>query len=167
MSRGWGGFHHRSRVWYETPERASNGKRARSIKILNVAVDRLKDSTVAALGQQEAGIGGYVLSDWLSEEQLTEFTAEYRTAKKWEKRRGMVRNESIDLSVQGLALAEYKGLNRINPDAPPIWATLGLQNIYAVPTPKSASARVAKASDGETTKTDKPARRRRVPARLF
>lgn len=167
VSRGWGGFHHRSRVWYETPERASNGKRARSIKILNVAVDRLKDSTVAALGQQEAGIGGYVLSDWLSEEQLTEFTAEYRTAKKWEKRRGMVRNESIDLSVQGLALAEYKGLNRINPDAPPIWATLGLQNIYAVPTPKSASARVAKASDGETTKTDKPARRRRVPARLF
>jgi phage terminase large subunit GpA-like protein len=132
VSRGWGGFNHRRRVWYEAPERGSNGKRARSIKILNVAVDRLKDSTIAALGQQKVGVGGYVLSDWLSEEQLTEFTAEYRTAKKWEKRRGMVRNESLDLSVQGLALAEHKGLLRIDPENPPNWAIVNLDNEFAV-----------------------------------
>ena len=132
VSKGWGGFHHRSRVWYETPERASQGKKARSIKILNVAVDRLKDSTVAALGQQEAGQGSYLLSDWLSEEQLTELTAEYRTAKKWELRRGMVRNETLDLSVQGLALAEHKGLLRIDPARPPLWAVLGADNVCAI-----------------------------------
>lgn len=136
VSRGWGGFHHRSRVWYETPERASNGKRARSIKILNIAVDRLKDSISASLSQEQAGAGGYLISDWLSEEQLTEFTAELRTAKQWQKRRGMIRNESMDLSVQALAIAEYKGLLRIDPEAPPEWACLSRENIFAIWTGK-------------------------------
>ena len=132
VSRGWGGFHQRSRVWYETPERASNGKRARSIRILNMAVDRLKDSIVAALGRREEGGGTFHLPKWLPEPKLIEFTAERRTVKKWEKRPGMLRNESIDLSVQGRALAEYKGLLRINPDAPPDWAELGPGNLRAV-----------------------------------
>lgn len=133
VSRGWGGFQQRSRVWYETPERASNGKRARSIKILNIAVDRLKDTVVAALGQKEAGMGAFPLPRWLPEEALIEFTAERRTAKKWEKRPGMVRNESLDLSVQGQALAEHRGIGRINWDMPvPDWAELGPANLRAV-----------------------------------
>lgn len=132
VSRGWGGFHQRSRVWYETPERASNGKRARGIRILNMAVDRIKDTVVAALGRTEDGGGTMHLPKWLPEEQLVEFTAERRTAKKWEKRQGMVRNESIDMSVQGRALAEHKGLLRIDPENCPDWAEPGPGNLRAV-----------------------------------
>ena len=152
-SRGWGGFHQRSRVWYETPERASNGKRARSIKILNMAVDRLKDSVVAALGQKVAGMGAFHLSRWLPEEALIEFTAERRTAKKWEKRPGMVRNESLDLSVQGLALAEHKGINRINWDdlgSVPDWAELGPANLRAV------ALKTLKTQSGDPVRVAKP-----------
>lgn len=150
VSRGWGGFHQRSRVWYESPERASNGKKARSIRILNMATDRLKDTVVAALGRSttEAGGGTMHLPKWLPEEKLIEFTAERRTAKKWDKRPGMVRNESIDLSVQGRALAEYKGLLKIDPGACPDWAEPGPANLRAVrnKTPRPAVAR----SDAES-----------------
>lgn len=133
VTRGWGGLHHRARVWYETPERASSGKRARSIKILNMAIDRLKDSVVATLGQKEAGQAAFLLPAWLPEDALTEFTAERRTSKKWELRPGMKRNESLDLAVQALALAEYKGMLRINWDDPPDWAVGGAENLCAVP----------------------------------
>ena len=132
VSRGWGGFHQRSRVWYETPERASNGKRARSIRILNMAVDRIKDSVVAALGRTETGGGTMHLPKWLPEHQMIEFTAERRTARKWEKRAGMVRNESIDLSVQGRAMAEHRGLFRISAEQCPDWAEPGPGNSRAV-----------------------------------
>lgn len=132
LSRGHGGFDQRDRVWYEAPERASHGRKARGIKLLNMATDRLKDTVVAALGRPLEVAGSFPLPEWLDDSHIEEFTAEERTAKKWEKRKGMVRNESLDLSVQAQAVAEHKGLRRINPEAPPDWAVGGSGNEFSV-----------------------------------
>jgi phage terminase large subunit GpA-like protein len=132
ISRGWGGFALRDRVWYDSPERGSKGKKARGIKLLNMATDRLKDSVIAALQRTDDGAGRYHVPDWLGEDHLIELTAEQRLGKGWEKRPGMQRNETLDLSVQALALAEHKGLMRVDWDSPPDWAALGPENINAV-----------------------------------
>lgn len=68
----------------------------------------------------------------LKTEALAELLAEQRTAKGYEKKQGVTRNETLDLAVQALATAEHKGLNRINPEAPPDWAVLGPGNAFAV-----------------------------------
>ena len=149
LTRGHGGLHQRDRVWYEAPERAAKGKRARGIKLLNMSSDRLKDSVVAALGRGSEGAGAYLLPLWLPEDALTEFTAERRTNKGWEKRPGMVRNEIMDQSVQALALAEHKGMLRVDWAQPPDFFALGPENLHAVqladgsaaaPAPRSAKA---------------------------
>ncbi|MBT9386964.1 phage terminase large subunit family protein [Pseudooceanicola sp. CBS1P-1] len=140
LSIGRGGFHQRDRVWHEAPERGSRGRKARGIKLLNMAVDRLKDSVLAALGRMERGMGAQHLPDWLETEALAELLAEERGLKGYTKKQGVTRNETLDLSVQALALAEHKGLNRMNPEAPPDWAVLGPQNVHAVATEEKRRA---------------------------
>jgi phage terminase large subunit GpA-like protein len=134
VSRGHGGFRVPQRFWYEAPERGSRGKRARSIKILNYASDRLKDTVVAQLMRGEGVKGAMFVPSWMPDEQLAEFTAEERTDKGWQKRAGMIRNESLDLTVMARAAAEYRGLARINWEAPPDWARADFLNTYAVTT---------------------------------
>jgi phage terminase large subunit GpA-like protein len=168
LSRGLGGFAQRDRVWLATPERGSRGKKARSIKLLNMAVDRLKDSVLAALGRFEAGAGAYPVPRWLEAAHLDEMLSERRGAKGYDLKPGVVRNETLDLSVQALAVAEQKGLNRINPDAPPNWATVGDENPHAVP---MTASEMPVAMPGAETTDPSPAppapRRRRAPSRLF
>ena len=64
---------------------------------------------------------------------MAEHLAEIRGEKGWELKKGVLRNESLDHSVQGLAVAEHKGLNRVNWVAPPEWCVAGLTNLNAVP----------------------------------
>lgn len=132
LSRGWGGRKVRGRVWYAAPEQASKGKKARSIRLLNMAVDALKDSVDAALRRTEDGAGRLHLPAWLAEDQLAEFAAEVRGKAGWEKRPGVLRNEGFDLAVQALALAEHFGARRIDWTQPPAWARLGPDNSFAV-----------------------------------
>lgn len=132
MVRGHGGFKVLDRVWYKAPSRAANGAAARDIKLLNVATDRLKDSVYAATQRPDGGPGAMHVGAWMAEEHLVELTAEIRLSKGYDKRKGMVRNETIDLSVYALGLAEFKGLNRIDPAKPMPWARLGPSNEYAV-----------------------------------
>lgn len=132
LSVGRGGFKHSDRVWLATPQQGSKGKRARSIKLLNMAVDRLKDSVLAAAGRGDEGPGSMTLARHIDRERIEELLAERRLTAGYEKRPGVGRNETLDLSVQALAVAEYKGLMRINPDAPPGWATLSAENPVAV-----------------------------------
>jgi phage terminase large subunit GpA-like protein len=155
LSRGYGGLNQRDRVWFEAPERASQGRKARGIKLLNMATDRLKDTVTAALERTSDLPGAYVIpeGDWFTEDHLVEFTAEQRTERGWNPRKGMVRNESLDLSVQAQAVAEHKGLRRINPEAPPSWAVLGDANPHAVRT--DIAVPEVKATDVQ--KTNKPA----------
>lgn len=132
MIRGHGGLKVQDRVWYRAPERASGGKKVRSIKLLNVATDKLKDSVFAALSRVEDGPGAMHVPEWMSEAHLTEFTAERRDEKGWKKRKNMPRNEAIDISVYGLAVAIHKGAEKINWDSPPRWAEASQLNDFAV-----------------------------------
>lgn len=132
--RGHGGFKVDGRVWYRQPTRASSGQKARSIWLLNIATDKLKDTLFAALARVEGGPGAQRVPEWMSDEQLKEFTAEHRKATGYEKRPGMVRNEAIDVSVYAQALAEHKGLTRLQSvEVLPAWALGGPQNENAVP----------------------------------
>lgn len=172
LSMGRGGFHQRDRVWYAAPERASQGKKARSIKLLNVATDRLKDSVLAALARFGGAVGAYHLPRWLAAAHIEELLAERRTAKGYELRPGVRRNETLDLSVQALALAEHKGLNRINWASPPVWAIGGAENSHAVMTsdvPPVGDAASPAPPDAAAPAPETPPRprRRRTPARLF
>jgi len=133
LTRGQGGFHQRDRIWHEAPGRSNKGKKGRAIKLLNMATDRLKDSVTAALVRPGDTPRSFPLPEFLGEDHLAEFCAEERTAKGWVPKPGQKRNESLDLSVQAQALAEHKGLRRINPEAPPNWATVGEGNPYWVP----------------------------------
>ncbi|TQS73303.1 terminase [Rhodobacteraceae bacterium] len=141
LSIGRGGFHQSDRVWYASPERGSKGRKARAIKLLNMATDRLKDSVVAALGRFERGSGAQHTPDWLEDEHRNELVSERKGLKGYELKPGVKRNETLDLSVQALALAEHKGVNRVNWEAPPDWAVLGVANPFAVlaGTPEAAA----------------------------
>jgi phage terminase large subunit GpA-like protein len=132
LARGHGGLRLPRRVWYEAPERGSRGKAARSIRLLNFATDRLKDTISAALGKAEGGVGALYCGAWQEDGHLEEFVAEDRGDKGWQKRPGKTRNESIDLSCMGRALAEHKGLTRLDWSNPPGWAVLGSSNLRAV-----------------------------------
>lgn len=132
ITRGHGGFHHGSRIWYASPERKSGGGKGRNIKLLNMATDRLKDTVFAMLGRVGTGEGALFAGRWMTEAQIAELVAEERLSKGWDKKPGQVRNETLDLSVQARALAEQKGLLRLDPAALPDWALGGRENPNAV-----------------------------------
>ncbi|MBL3611440.1 hypothetical protein JMM60_22315, partial [Rhodovulum sulfidophilum] len=67
----------------------------------------------------------------------------------WDKKPGQVRNETLDLSVQARALAEQKGLLRLDPAALPDWALGGRENPNAVALAKAPAER-----PGTTDMTD-------------
>ncbi|MDT1061893.1 terminase gpA endonuclease subunit [Paracoccus sp. CPCC 101403] len=144
LSIGRGGFNQRDRVWHEAPERSSGGGKGRGIKLLNMAVDRLKDSVIAALGRTDTPVGAQHIPQWMGAEHLAEHLAEIRGEKGWELKKGVLRNESLDHSVQGLAMAEHKGLNRVNWEAPPEWCVAGLTNLNAVPLARPNDAESAR-----------------------
>lgn len=134
LTRGHGGTRLDARVWYATPERGSKGKKARGVRLLNMAVDRLKDSVFAALSRFEGGAGSLRLCSWLSDDLFEEHIAEESTDKGWRKKEGVSRNEAIDHAVQALAIAEHKGAHRINfADRCPPWAEASVLNSFAVP----------------------------------
>ncbi|UWQ77616.1 phage terminase large subunit family protein [Leisingera sp. S132] len=153
LTRGHGGFNQRDRVWHEAPERSNKNNKGRRIKLLNMATDRLKDSVAAALGRPLGDRRSFPLPEFLSEDHLGEFCAEERLEKGWALKKGQKRNESFDLSVQAQAMAEHKGLRRINQEAPPNWATLGEGNPHWV-----AGAHVPETPDQPAPK---PKRRKR------
>jgi len=156
MIRGHGGFKVEGRQWYRAPTRAADGKQARDIKLLNIATDKHKDTTFAGLARTDGGPGSLILGQWMPDDKLKEFTAEKRGDKGWLKRPNMPRNESIDLSGYAQALAEHKGLLKLDPDNLPAWAVGGLENTHAV----------VPAGPGEPEPAPDPAPARRAPRRI-
>lgn len=151
LSRGQGGWRVPFRIKYEAPERGSKGKAARQIKLLTMATDRLKDTIDAALRKSAGGVGALFLAAWMTDEdQVGEYCAEERLASGWDKKQGVTRNEGLDLSVQARALAEHKGLLRINPDSPPSWALGGPGNANAVPLDVTKTAPAPRAAKPTT-----------------
>lgn len=132
MIRGHGGYKVEGRQWYKAPTRASDGKQARDIKLLNLATDKYKNTTFAGLSRTDGGPGSYLLGDWMPDDRLKEFTAEKPGKKGWEKRPNIPRNEAIDLSSYAQGVAEHKGLLKLDPLKPLPWALGGLENTNAV-----------------------------------
>jgi phage terminase large subunit GpA-like protein len=121
------------RAWLERPKGGSRGRKAASdIPLLHLGVDRLKDAVAAQLGREADGAGAYHLSGLLPSEVFDEFAAERRTAKGWELKRGVSRNEAFDLGVYNLGLALILKADRIDWDRPPGWALEGPENANAV-----------------------------------
>ncbi|MEM6376092.1 MAG: terminase gpA endonuclease subunit, partial [Pseudomonadota bacterium] len=132
LTRGSGG-HHTDRIWMKAPERARGGRKVASdIKILNMATDRLKDAVGSSLRIKTDGQNICIVPYWMTEPQLIEMTAERRTAKGWEKRPGMQRNESLDHLVQARALHIKLRGEKIDWANPPSFAVGGLANEFAV-----------------------------------
>jgi len=131
LTRGSGG-QHSDRIWLKAPERASKRRRvAKDIEILNIATDRIKDAVSASLRLQDYGQNICHIPAWMEEFHLLEMTAERRTAKGWEARPGMVRNESLDHLVQARALHILLRGERIDWANPPGFACGGPQNVNA------------------------------------
>lgn len=132
LTRGSGGKH-TDRIWLKAPERANKGRKvATDILIMNMATDRLKDACSTSLRLEARGRNYCHIPEWMEEKHLIEYTAEHLTTKGWEKRKGMVRNESLDLLVQARAMHIHLGGEKIDPDRPPNWAIGGSTNRYAV-----------------------------------
>jgi phage terminase large subunit GpA-like protein len=121
------------RVWLKAPETASGKRRvAKDILTLNFSANRLKDAVATSLRLTEEGHNFCGIPEWMGESELLECTAERRTVKGWEKRPGMVRNETFDHLVMARALhIRVKG-ELINWAAPPLWAVLDHANPNAV-----------------------------------
>lgn len=132
VSRGHGGLKFNARFWLASPERKSGGGKARSIKILNFASDRVKDTVFAMLARGSDAGGGLILPRWMKDDRLREFVAEERGDKGWTPKPGEIRNEGFDLSVMGRVVAEQLGMLKIDVANPPAWAVLSDQNTYAV-----------------------------------
>ncbi|MBU2941061.1 phage terminase large subunit family protein [Shimia thalassica] len=164
LSRGQGGWKTPFRVKYEAPERGSNGKTARSIMLLTIATDRLKDTMHSALKKASGGVGALYLPSWMKDDDnmLGEFIAEERSGRTgWSKKPGVVRNEGTDVTVQSRALAEHKKLLKIDWAAPPKWATGGPENENAV------LLEDLQTNDMGEVEAPKPKRRSRRAGRLF
>lgn len=152
MIRGHGGFKVQDLVWYKTPERANKGKKARKIKLLNIATDKMKDALNASLLRTDDGPNAMHIGSCMIDEHLKELTSESRDKNGWVPRKNMPRNEAIDLCVYCDGIAYYKGAKRINYSKPPRWALASIDNDFAV--------RI----DGQTPIKKKKAK---IPKKLF
>jgi phage terminase large subunit GpA-like protein len=161
ITRGRGGENLPDRVWLKAPESASGKRRvAKDVLTLNMATDRIKDAVMTSLRLTEEGQNYCAIPMWMDDAALNEFTAERRTAKGWEKRPGMVRNESLDHLVQARAMHIWIKGERIDWDSPPVWARLDDSNSFAV---WVGAARITEPETNETPtpmSSHKPAQQR-------
>jgi phage terminase large subunit GpA-like protein len=156
VTRGHGGWRHGSRIWYASPERKSGGGKARQLKILNIATDRIKDTISKALAKAGGGTGAQLVPGWMDDDLLTEFVSEERTSKGWEPKAGQIRNEGFDLSVMGRGLAEHLGLLRLDFDNPLLWFAAGPGNSFAVSNVDGGQAALSQTAKPQ----EKPAKKR-------
>jgi len=166
LTRGSGG-QHSDRVWLKEPERVSGGKRSRrrvasDIRIMNIATDRLKDAVATSLRVTEDVRNRCILPEWMTEQQLLEFTSERHTLKGWEKRPGMVRNESLDHLVQARALHIHLGGEKLDAASPPDWALNSGANMRAVML-ATATAAPAATAQPEIAPAPNTEKRRKSP----
>lgn len=160
LTRGEGGLKKADRVWLKAPEAASQKNRrrrvAKDIQILFMAVDRLKDAVAASLRADGDMVNACLIPEWMTPEELAEFTAERRTPGGWEKRPGIVRNESLDHLVQARAVHIIKGAERIDWSAPAFWASWSAENPHLLQ-PEARDEREGDSEqDAEEVSEDQP-----------
>ncbi|GAA5073516.1 phage terminase large subunit family protein [Roseibacterium beibuensis] len=154
IQRGQGGWKVPARVRYAAPEGGSQGNKARAIKLLTIATDRLKDTLDNALHKSATGArGAFYLGSWMTGEkslegQVQEYVAEIRESDGWKPKPGLKRNEGTDLTVMGRGLAEHKGLLRQEWTVPSLEWTLGPDNPLAVALAKTSDTESGQDGDG-------------------
>jgi|SRR5215217_1893388 len=133
LSKGRGGLD-RQRAVYAAPEKVlgTRQKRRTDLRIVQLGTDLLKDEVGLALTRRHPGPNAFHLPEGLSDAHFAELCAEVRTEKGWEKRKGGLRNETLDLAVQARGLAIVLKAEKINWARPPAWAAVGLANPYVV-----------------------------------
>ncbi|MFS8181479.1 phage terminase large subunit family protein [Pseudovibrio denitrificans] len=128
----------RERAKEVTPEK-EEGKRVKKrsdLKIVQIGTWRLKAEVTASLAREDPGADAYHLTKNLPRNVFEEFCAERRTPNGWELRKGVKRNEALDLGVYGLALVLVLKGEKINWKRPPIWARRMETNSFAALRPK-------------------------------
>lgn len=123
----------RKRAVLRRPETSHSGKAhaARDVVILFVGTDRLKDEVAASLLREAGGARKLSVSRFAPAQVFSEYAAERRGPKGWNKRAGVQRNEALDLSCYNLGLAIALEAEAINWDRPPLWAAPGPSNMMA------------------------------------
>ncbi|SES76437.1 terminase gpA endonuclease subunit [Oceanicella actignis] len=144
------------------PETAHRGRAhvARDVTIIWAGTDRLKDEIAASLTRREAGARALLIPRGAPAEMFAEYAAERRGAKGWEKKPGVKRNESLDLSVYSLALAIVLGAEKIEWGRPPRWAAGDSSNTFATAAAPQTKERAGHGEGAPPPKTTAPKRRR-------
>lgn len=169
LTRGHGGKQ-RQRIWYLAPERVSaagakkNRRAATDIKILNMAVDRLKNATSVGLRKTE-GAGVCLLPAWLDDTRMREVASERKDGDSWVKRAGVTRNETWDLLVQARATNIQIGGERLTGERWPDWALNHAGNIRAVQIEVQAEDADTETPDAQPDPDPVPASPRPAPRR--
>lgn len=166
IQRGRGGTE-RERAVYKAPEKVQGTKKRRrsDLMVIETGTDPLKDEVIMSLTRKEAGPGKFHLPETLPASAFEEFCAEVRTNEGWRERKSGLRNESLDLSVYGKALAIVLKAERIDWKRPPMWAAPLEKNAYAVKLGEHARAEPDEEAPAPVAVTAKPkpqAPRRRV-----
>lgn len=115
----------------EYTHKGGKSKAARDVLVIRAQTNKLKDEIAASLTRQDAGTRRLHIPRGAPSEVFAELAAERRTAKGWEKRAGVNRNEAMDLAVYDLALMIVLGVEKVNWNAPPVWALAGPRNPFA------------------------------------
>lgn len=147
----------RPRAVLRHPQSAQKGKEhvARDVPNIFAGSDHLKDEVAASLMRDAAGARRLNVPKYAPHEVFEEFCAERRYDKGWDKRPGVQRNESLDLSTYSLALVIVLEAEAINWANPPAWAQPGQGNLMAV-RPDAAAPETA--DDPAPTRSPRPAR---------
>jgi phage terminase large subunit GpA-like protein len=159
LAKGIGGFS-RPRAIEAEPEKVlgKKGAKARGLRLVQVATDRLKDEVVASLARTEPGPGAYHLSADLPDQVFEEFCAERREADGWKVKEGVRRNEALDLAVYGKALAIVLKAETVAWSNPPAWCA---------PLAANAFARIVEAAPRPPAAPSEPAAEAVAPAPLI
>lgn len=110
------------RVDQTYPDIKRAGKKVQGdVPLLMLNTVELKDTLAGDLARESPGPGYWHFPAWLSQSFYDELTAEERTATGWTKE-GKTNNESTDLCVYGEGAYIWAGGDKINWQAPPLWA---------------------------------------------
>ena len=116
-----------SRITGALFKKSESDKKRAGVGLFLLATDALKDTVDGMLNRESPGDGYVHFPRWLGDWFYAELGAEHRTSKGWRKRSPKLNNEALDLMAYNLFLAVAEGIDKINWDAPPAWATIGRQ----------------------------------------
>lgn len=116
------------------------------VPVVRINTNVVKDGVWGDLTRSEPGPGYVHVPKWIDDAYFDELVSEQRTAKGWEPRPGVERNEAFDLHTYARALCIELGAEKIDWTRPPPWADVPDRNPNVLtpeePAPKMAAPHV-------------------------